>query len=293
MSYYQGVPDLYTIKFTDGINTKHGRGVSFWYLESYSSIIEIPAVAITQPFIFNEATSNFQDVTLQGNVTYRITAPLVASERFDFRRKSRLRAAGDGLEKLSILVVNLIQSHARNVVSAMELEKILTAIGTLSEQVTSTARTDGAFGGVGLTVESVHFTSARAQPEVQKALQTEYREKVQGQADRAIFARRSAAVQNERAIKEKELATEIELAEKRKQLVETEAVNTIRIAKAEAEAAQLKLSSYKGIAPSFLAGIALKDWAEKGGTVGNLTLTGDMIGDIARFMSEKNHASAK
>lgn len=288
MSYYTGKPDLYVVKFAGGKVKQHGRGISFWYWNSLTTILELPATSVLMPFIFNEATVNFQDVTLQGTAQYRITNPLLTNEKLDFRQKSRREAGGDGREKLGLFVVNIIQTHARAIVSKLALEPVLTEIGALSEKVAATAAADPALAIMGVEIESVHIASARAQPDVQKALQTEYREKVQKQADVAIFERRAAAVQNEKTIKEKELATEIELAEKRKQLVETQAVNTIRMAKAEAEAAQLKLGAYKGVTPATMASLALKDWADKGGSISNLTLTGDMLTEIMGALGNKS-----
>jgi hypothetical protein len=288
MSYYKGTPETYVIKFSGGSVRKHGRGVSFWYWGATTTVLELPATSVLLPFIFTEATVNFQDVTLQGTAQFRITAPLVTSQKLDFRHGSRAKPGGDGREKLGVLVVNLIQSHTRTIVSKMALEPVLTEVSTFAERVAETVKADPELANVGVELESIHFASARAQPDVQKALQTEYREKVQRQADLAIFERRAAAVANEKQIKERELATEIELAEKRKQLVETEALNTIRIAKADAEAAQLKLGAYKGVAPATMASMALKDWAERGGSIGNLTLTGDMLTEIVGALGIKS-----
>jgi SPFH domain / Band 7 family len=288
MNYYKGTPDLYVLKFSGGKVKKHGRGISFWYWPSTSTVLELPATSVLLPFIFNEATVNYQDVTLQGMAQFRIVSPLVTSERLDFRHRSRSDQGGDGKEKLSLLVVNVIQSHARSIVSKMALEGVLTEVGTLSERVSAIASADPALPAMGVEIENIHFSSARAQPDVQKALQTEYREKVQRQADMAIYERRAAAVENEKSIKERELATEIELADRRKQLVETEATNTIRMAKAEAEAAQLKLGAYKGVTPATMASLALKDWADKGGSISNLTLTGDMLTEIMGALGSKS-----
>ncbi len=287
MAYYTATPDIHAIKFTDGRVAKHGRGISFWHWDRFTTILEVPATSVLMPFIFNEQTANFQLVTLQGTAQFRVMDPLVANERFDFRRKTPSTAGGDGREKLDVLVTNLIQSHARALVSKLELEPVLTDVGNLSDRVLALVMADPALIGIGVAVESIHFSTARAQPEIQKALQTEYRERVQRQADLAIFERRAAAVQNERAIKESELAIEIELADRRKQLVETEASNTIRVAKAEAEAAQLKLAAYRGASASTLASLALKDWAERGGSIGNLTLTGDMLSEILGALGQK------
>jgi hypothetical protein len=287
LRHYTATPDTHAIKFVAGKIEKHGRGISFYYLSSLTTILEIPAIAITLPFIFNEATVNFQDVTLQGNVTYRITDPVITSERFDFSRESRYKLAGDGLEKLNQLVINLVQAHARASVCKMALEQVLREVGVLTQAIASSVATDPALSEIGISIETLHFSSARAQPDVQKALQTEYREKIQREADLAIYARRSAAVENEKVIKERELATEIELSNQRKQIVSVQAENTIRIAKADAEAAELKLAAYKGLPPQVLAILAAKEWAEKGGAISNLTITPDMLGELIGKFTKK------
>ena len=288
--YYKGSPDLYVIKFRNGSVIQHGRGISFFYRPAVTAILELPATTITVPFIFNEATANFQDVTLQGQASYRITEPLITNEQLDFRRASGGRPAGIGAEKLSQLVVNLIQAHARSLISKMALEDILREVGSLTEHVATAAMEDTSMPAIGVRIEKIHFTSARAQPDVQKALQTDYRERIQRQADMAIYARRSAAVENEKEIKERELATEIELATRRKQLVETDALNTIRLAEAEAQASEMKLNVYKDVAPAVMASLALRDWASGGGTVSNLTVTGDMLADILAGFARKSQS---
>lgn len=285
--FYKASPDIHAIAFRNGKVRKHGRGISFFYLSAETTVLEVPAIAITSPFIFNEPTANFQDVTLQGNITYRISDPLVASERFDFSRAQWKKPAGDGRDRLNLMVVNLIQSHARAKVSKMVLEEALRDVGSLTAMLAGTIASDPALAAIGVTVEAIHFASARAQPDMQKALQTEYREKIQRQADLAIYARRSAAVENEKEIKERELATEIELATRRKQIVETEADNTIRKARAEAEANEMKFAVYKAIDPTIMAILAAKEWAENGGSISNLTVTPDMLGEIAGKLLKK------
>jgi hypothetical protein len=53
-----------------------------------------------------------------------------------------------------------------------------------------------------------------------RALETETREKLQQEADQAIYERRNFAVEQERKIKESELNTEIAVEEKQKQIAE-------------------------------------------------------------------------
>jgi hypothetical protein len=55
---------------------------------------------------------------------------------------------------------------------------------------------------------------------MERALETETREKLQQEADLAVYERRNFAVEQERKIKESELSTEIAVEEKKKQIAE-------------------------------------------------------------------------
>jgi hypothetical protein len=59
-------------------------------------------------------------------------------------------------------------------------------------------------------------------PETARALEAEAREKMFRESDEAIYARRNSAVQQERAIKENELNTEIAVENKKRQIRETQ-----------------------------------------------------------------------
>lgn len=286
IQHFKASPDQFVLLFRAGAVRASGRGVSLFYNPSLSTLMVLPAVARDAPFIFTEATANFQDVTLQGSVVYRVVDPAATADRFDF---SIVKGAiGDGEEKLLRRIVNIVHAYARAELAHLTLEDVLKDVGALTRTVARAVATDAAIAGCGVAVEALHFASARATPEVQKALQTEYREKLQREADQAIYARRSAAVENERQIKERELATEIELSNRRKELVDTDARNTIILAEAQSKAEEMKLGVYRAVPPDVLATLALKSWADAGGAVSNLTITPDMLTALAaRFVSRK------
>jgi hypothetical protein len=62
-----------------------------------------------------------------------------------------------------------------------------------------------------------------------RALEAEAREALQRRADEAIYARRNAAVEQERLIKESELNTEIAVEEKKRQIRETQMAAEIAV----------------------------------------------------------------
>ena len=75
-------------------------------------------------------------------------------------------------------------------------------------------------GLLGIDILGANILAIQATPEMARALETETREKLQQDADQAIYERRNFAVEQERKIRESELNTEIAVEEKQKQIAE-------------------------------------------------------------------------
>ena len=284
--YFKGAPNSHVIKFKDGQVAREGAGLNLWYSPLVSSIAVVPTVSTDAPFIFTETTANFQDISIQGSFTYRISDPVAIAQVLDFTilpRKGSYRS--DDPLKLTQRIVNAVQAHTRTHVSTMPLEAALTDVGPLANEVLAHVVKETDLAELGVIVESLHFTSVRATPEVQKALETEYREGLQKNADQAIYARRAAAVAEERTIQESELNTEVELETRRRELVDMQARNKLALAEADAKAEELKLSPYGALPPQALIGLALKDWAANAGSIDNLSITPDMLSKLVGWMT--------
>ena len=119
---------------------------------------------------------------------------------------------------------------------------------------------------------------------MQKALEAEYRENLQRNADKAIYDRRGASVEEERKIQQREMDIEIEIEERRKDLVEMQAENSLKLAEAEAKADEMKLNPYGNLAPQALIGLALKEFAGNAGRIGSLNITPDMLGQVINWI---------
>ena len=96
----------------------------------------VPTVSTDAPFIFTETTANFQDVSIQGSFTYRISDPVAIAQVLDFTivpGKGNYRS--DDPIKLTQRIVNAVQAHTRTHVSTMPLEEALTDVGPLANEV--------------------------------------------------------------------------------------------------------------------------------------------------------------
>src|SRR5262249_5665609 len=75
---------------------------------------------------------------------------------------------------------------------------------------------------LGLEVLGLSVLAIKPKPETARALEAEAREALLRRADEAIYSRRNAAVEQERAIKENELSTEIAVENKKRQIKEAQ-----------------------------------------------------------------------
>lgn len=290
LRYFKGEPNVHVIRYRSGRVAAHGDGINFWYWPLNTSIAAVPTVSQEARFVFTETTTNFQEVAIQGTLTYRIKEPLTVAQRLDFRIDAATgRFKSEDPARLLQRVVDSVQATTRSKVNALSLEGALTQVRNLAAEVLAEIVEDAALASLGIVVESLHFTSVKATPEMQKALEADYREGLQQRADQAIYTRRRAAVAEERQIKESELNTEVELENRRKELVDTQARNNLALAEAEAKAEELKLNPYGEIAPQALVALALKEWAGNAGTIGNLSITPDLLAKVVSWVSEKPH----
>lgn len=65
-------PSDYVLKVKNGKVVREGIGLSFHYYVPTTSVVVVPVSSIDVPFMFEEITSDYQTVTVQGQLTYRI-----------------------------------------------------------------------------------------------------------------------------------------------------------------------------------------------------------------------------
>ena len=165
--------------------------------------------------VFNEVTSNFQAVTIQGQFTYRIHNPKRAAELLNFTMDPRTqRHVSNDPDRLAQRITNIIQMETRTEIQKRRSRRRCASRRRSRRACRGGSRSPALLEPLGVELLSVYFVAAKPTPEVAKALEAEYRETLLRKADMAISARRAAAVEEERKIKENELNTEIALEER-------------------------------------------------------------------------------
>lgn len=264
------------------------------------------------PLLCHARTSDFQDVTVQATVTYRVTDPATAAGRIDFSMDPDTGLwRGTPLDQVAGLLTESAQQYALDLLATVDLTAAMAGgVGPVRRAIADGLQGDARLAETGISVVGVRVVAVRPEPEVEKALRTPAREQVQQEADKATFERRAVAVERERAIGENELQTRIELARREQQLVtqrglnarreaeeaaaagaiaaEGEARRTVMAAEARAEGTRLvgvaegeaeaaRMAAYREVSEAVLLGLAVKELAANLPDIHTLVLTPDLV----------------
>ena len=215
-------PTQYVIQYRNGRPVRQGAGLAFWYFAPSTSMIVVPTASVNEPFIFPEITSDFQEVTIQGQITYRVTDPRRTAALLNFTLGPKGTYVSEDPKKLSQRLINQVQVAMRAEVQALSLKQVLASGEPLVERVAGLLQDHPTVKTLGLELLGLSLLAVKPRPETAKALEAEAREALLRRADEAIYTRRNAAVEQERTIKENELATEIAVENKKRQVREAQ-----------------------------------------------------------------------
>ncbi len=221
--YIKVHPTTYLIHYRKGKIACEGAGLSFFYFAPSSSLVALPMASTDVPFIFEETTADYQSVTLQGQVTYRVADPkrLAGLLNFTLGYDGRSYISDDPI-KLPQRVINNVKVLARAEIQKLTLRDALRAadilVGTVKTGITESPE----MKSLGLEVLGLSILAIKPVPETSRALEAETRERLMREADDAVYARRNSAVEQERAIKENELNTDIAVENKKRQIREAQ-----------------------------------------------------------------------
>ncbi len=216
-------PTTYLLQYQRGQVKREGRGLAFFYFAPTSSLVAVPMESVDVPFIFNQVTTDFQEISIQGQVTYRVVDAKQLSQLLNFTLDNTGRNyVSDDPEKLPQRLINLIQVLMQGELGHLSLREALRAADNLVQKVLEGLGSSKEITSLGLEILGLSILSIKPNPETARALEAEVREQLLKEADHAIYARRNAAVEQERAIKENELQTEIAVENKKRQVREAQ-----------------------------------------------------------------------
>ncbi len=221
--YAKASPTTYLIQYRNGQPVREGAGLAFFYFAPSASLVFIPMESVDAPFMFSEVSADFQEVTVQGQITYRVSDPKLLASLMNFTLKANgTEYLSEDPTKLPQRVVNAVQVQLRAALQGQKLRDLLRESEGLVQSVREGLRRSEGLPSLGLELVSLAILAIKPTPDTARALEATIREQILKDADDALYLRRNAAIEQERAIKENELNTEIAVETKKRQIRETQ-----------------------------------------------------------------------
>ena len=241
--YIKTSPTEYVIHYKNGKVQRAGAGLAFFYFQPASALVIVPVGSADVPFIFNEISADFQPLTVQGQLTYRIRDPQLVAGLLNYSVDGRRNAhSSDDPDKLAQRLVNLVQVLVRGEVQTRPLKQAIQASDEISTSVLAQINTSPELAALGVEVLALVVQAIKPIPEIARALEAEAREALLREADLATYDRRNSAVEQERRIKENELNTEIAVEAKKRQIRETKVEADLAVEVKEQQVRATRLS---------------------------------------------------
>ncbi|EKD28748.1 MAG: hypothetical protein ACD_79C00224G0006 [uncultured bacterium] len=214
-------PNNYVMMYKNGKIVKEGIGLSFFYFAPTSSLVSIPIGSIETPFIFSELTSDFQSVSIQGQISYKIADPKKLAQIVNYTLDNTgMNYISDDPAKLSQRVITVINVMIKKQLERTVLKESLKICEALSKNILNEIKSNIEISSLGIEIMGLSIIAIKPTQETGRALEATAREQILKEADDAIYLRRNAAVEQERSIKENELNTEIAVENKKRQIQE-------------------------------------------------------------------------
>jgi len=248
--FLKAPPTTYVMQFKNGKVKREGPGLSFFYWAPTTTLVMVPLASADVPFAFQEVTSDFQALTVQGQLTFRVADPKKLASLLDFETNAAGQHLSEDPQKIPDRLVHAAQVLARAAVQSMPLKQALARSDALSSTLLAQLRGAEAVTSLGVEVLALSVLSMKPAPEMGRALEAYARESLQREADAAIYDRRKAAVEEERKIKESELATQVMVEEKRRHIRETQMAADISVEEKRAQLIDQKVENEKKSADS-------------------------------------------
>lgn len=231
INFIKSDPSTHIIKYQRGEVVKQGVGMSFYYYAPKTSLVAVPVTSKELPFAFRLQTEDFQKVTVQGQVTYRIAKPVTVAKMLNFTINTKGDYLSDDPQKLDERVLRSVQVLLRDNIQQQKLKASLSMAPQLVKQLDVSLQSNKALEDLGVKIIDVSLVAISPSPETEKALEAEVREQLLKEADDAIYERRLSSIDQEKRVKESELETEVAMQRKEQEIEET---------KIEAERAVMK-----------------------------------------------------
>jgi len=283
-------PTAHVLHYRRGALVRDSAGLAFWFRPIHTAVAEVPIDDRELPFLFRVRSADFQELTVQGAIAFRVAEPARLARRVDFTLDLVCgRWPQAPLEQVAALLTQLAQQFVIDELVRLDLRTILTGgVAPIRDRIAAGLAGEPALADLGLDVVAVRVAAVTPTAEVEKALRQPTREAIQQQADEATFARRALATEKERAIIEQDAANQAVAAhaeDDRGRLAarrEADTIDLVEAARLRAERERAEIQA--AVPPEVLLALALKELA---GGLDQLTVTPDLVAPLLERLGRR------
>ncbi len=297
--YFKSRPTDYVILYSGGRIRRQGVGLAGFVYMPFATAAAVPTDARDEIFAVEAMTVDYQTITIQGLISFRIKDASVAGSRQDFSINLATGAhTGEPMKQIVERLRAIAQTACRDALVRSTLDAALNKSDELSQVIMRSIAEDKRLAADGIGVDRVLVLALKPTPEIRKALEANLREQLLRQADAAMFERRRAAATdehdlklreeaNKRELAERELGNERQLEAERRKVAEAKAETQKAEASAEAEALRIRLKPWTEISAQHIGAMAFKDWANRNTALTSLSLGADAMERLANQLTAK------
>ncbi len=291
--YLKSRPTDYVMLYSGGRVRRQGMGLAGFVYVPFTSAAAVPTDARDEIFAVEAMTADYQTITIQGLISFRIRDAAVAASRQDFSINLTTGAhTGEPMKQIVERLRAIAQTACRDALVRSTLDAALNKSDELAQVIMKGIADDKRLAADGVGCDRVLVLALKPTPEIRKALEANLREQLLRQADAAMFERRRAATtdehdlklrdeKNKRELAETALANEQALEDERRKLAEAKADTQKAQARADAEALRIRLKPWTEISAQHISAMAFKDWANRDTSLASLSLGGDVLERLA------------
>ena len=206
--------------YTYTMNDAKCRLAPTYYYAPLSTVVAVPLASQDRPFILELVTADFQSVTVQGQVTYRIADPRRIAAMMDFALAADGQYVSEDPKRMGERVAMQVEVIVQQAVQGLGLKEALRASAAIARSAEQQLAGQAEIEALGLEILGVSVMAIKPTPDIARALEAEARESNLKAADDAVYLRRMSAVERERAIRQNELDTDIAVEKKKRQIQE-------------------------------------------------------------------------
>src|SRR5688572_18485580 len=147
-------PTSHVLHYRRGVLQREGPGLAFWFRAINTAIAEVPIDDRELPFLFHARSADFQELTVQGAINFRVALPQRLARRVDFTIDlDSGRWTQAPLEQVAGLLTQLAQQFVIDDFVRLELRRILAdGVAPIRARIASGLGAEPALEELGLEV---------------------------------------------------------------------------------------------------------------------------------------------